>query len=196
MPLPRINRLRRVFTKQAIPPWLITGWAALDAASNIDFVRQDGAAVLKFLVTPAGNLLVLVIGLAWLVFLAMRPENKLDRVKHLRRLLLEAAKTRREWATDKGSKLDRIENIITQEVRMLLFLQTGFSHRVWPDYQAFMKAEEEKLRAANKWNAHEAAARYLERLASRLTVDDIDEGFHLPDSLEQYRPDAWPVNVR
>jgi hypothetical protein len=63
---------------------------------------------------------------------------------------------------------------------------------------AYMDKEQKRWEAANgvfSW-ANEAAS-YLDALAKRLTFDDIDPGFVMPESFKHYEDtDNWLANRR
>jgi hypothetical protein len=76
--------LRRLFRRQAIPPWIVvavvSSYQILDVASNTEFAYQKWAAmkpyvlpIVQFLETPWGSLAVIVLGFVWLGWIASRP---------------------------------------------------------------------------------------------------------------------------
>jgi len=90
---------------------------------------------------------------------------------------------------------DKVTEAMTMQVRLLTFLQNGFRHHVRPDFDAFMKAEKEKSPLDGTQTTAERQARYLCALAGRLTFQDIDPGFLLPHTFDQYGAFQWPANT-
>ena len=87
--------------------------------------------------------------------------------------------------------------------KVLRLLQNAFRHHVYPDFQTYMESQGSKYGAAGSledglsgkpYRGARRAAQYLRDLANRLNPTDLDEGFHLPDDLEQYDPFNWPDN--
>lgn len=66
---------KRLFQGWAFPGWLLLGWKLLNFASNLAFVASGAAPVWRFLNSPLGNLLTIVIGLAWLFAVVLWPRR-------------------------------------------------------------------------------------------------------------------------
>lgn len=132
---------------------------------------------------------------------ARRPGRVDDgtRVKKMQEVLLEAARSFRERRipTDVDATIEKAVRYYT----MLVFLTQGFAHRVKPDFDAFMRAEEQKTGGPRSpldgpTASDDRVARYLEDLAKRLKADDLDDGFLIPDKWSQYDAWSWPKNTR
>jgi hypothetical protein len=69
------NRWTRVISRAAIPGWILAFWRpiyqAINAASNLDWVRQHMSPVLS----AYGYWIALACGLLWLGYLVTRPES-------------------------------------------------------------------------------------------------------------------------
>jgi hypothetical protein len=68
-------------TKWAIPPSVFVAWGVLNALSTIQFVADkmqsaNLVSIWQWIISPVGNLVIIVIGLLWLAHLATRqPKN-------------------------------------------------------------------------------------------------------------------------
>ena len=61
------------------------------------------------------------------------------------------------------------------------------------DYNAFERSRKQKL--GDAFDLETECAGYLEKLAGRLTKDDLDSGFLIPDTFEQFSHTDWPKNA-
>lgn len=78
------------------------------------------------------------------------------------------------------------------------FLHLACAHWVSKDFDVYQNAEREKWHdAAVPYNPDLAIANYIRRLRARLTEDDVDEGFKVPATYEEFHEaDTWAPNDR
>lgn len=67
--------VKRLFSPIALPGWLLLGWKVLNFVSNIAFAISGLKRAWTFLLSPLGNLLTTVFGLAWLFASAYVPRK-------------------------------------------------------------------------------------------------------------------------
>src|SRR5262245_56268563 len=107
-----------------------------------------------------------------------------SRLSRVRKLIHEAAKRTRERST---ATIDQGVAAAVLHYNILQCLRSAFQPRVQQDYRAYVDALDDKY--GNQIDAAERVARALEHVADSLTRKDLDRGFLLPNSFEQY--DAW-----
>lgn len=69
-------RVKRLFEGYALPGWLLLGWKLLNFVSNVVFATSRAGSVWRFLTSPLGNLLTILVGLAWLFAVALLPRRE------------------------------------------------------------------------------------------------------------------------
>jgi hypothetical protein len=120
------------------------------------------------------------------------------RLTETRRILREAADYVRAMPSGRGAAEDalRIAWVVHQTVPE--FLKRAFLVPPTQDYLTYINAEQDKQR--DKFEMRATAAEFLTRLAGRITEDDLDNGFLMPNTWLQFRetdpPRNWPANVR
>lgn len=155
-----------------------------------------------------GALLICLGGLVWLLYeirkersgLSAQPSpsphvfRESERLVAMRRLLTEAASLASGKWRDLQHGDERLEEALGATWFLLEvipeFLDRSFVFPKRREYGDFLKAEETKR--GDDYRIENAASGYLSRLASRISDTDIDPHFLLPDSFEQFDPQAWP----
>ena len=205
-------RTRALLRPLALPAWLLLGLSWLRAAfsswSELEFFLEKIGQyrAVQWLISPYG---LMVLGFAWLTLLLLRPPERgagaapatdTDRrLAAIRGLLREASAALRSIPDTPIKTAEEATKRAWPYMIAADFLARGFAHRVKPDFDAYIPAEREKVKAAGKaFNLTNATADYFDALAERLTPDDLDLGFHLPDDWQQFvkGSDKWPPNKR
>ncbi len=70
------KRLKRLFSLPAIPSWIIIIWKVLERLDTMTFILEQSAPIWKFLSSPLGTWVVLLIGFGILIYIVVRPEKK------------------------------------------------------------------------------------------------------------------------
>jgi hypothetical protein len=182
----------------ALPGWgLLALWSLLGSWSRIEFIFRKLDWVAQ---SGWAQLALLVAGLVWLPAVVSREPSEADRrLERVKKLLREA-----KAHFDASPRMSEVKDIhgATEEafrdVRLNGFLERAFRHDIAKDHWAFAESEREKWKdSGSKYEPHVATAEYIERLIKRIGPDDLDYGFHLPESYEQYRKtDGWVPNMR
>ena len=64
---------KRLLSTEAIPGWAILGWKLLGALSTFQYIKEILSPCWKFISSPAGNIVLILCGLAWLAAVVFRP---------------------------------------------------------------------------------------------------------------------------
>lgn len=126
-------------------------------------------------------------------------DHRPERVRRMARLLCEAAAGHRAMSATRQEQHGVARTI--QEAaewggyygQILKFLNLGFTHQVRQDYRAFEQSRKQKL--GEQFELENECAEYLETLAGRLALDDLDRGFLIPNTFEQFAQSDWPHNT-
>ena len=73
------QRLKRLYSLRAIPSWIIILWKIAEAADTMSSIIDWLSPARQFLSSPAGTVVLLVIGFGILVYLVVKPEKKQDK---------------------------------------------------------------------------------------------------------------------
>lgn len=199
-------RLRLLRTRAALPALLpialLTIGNAEDLITGTRLAWQALQSVpgLRWLASPIGMLLL---SIAWLIWLIVRPPHaveRLERVERLRVLLREAASAMR--GEDAGADAAAMAGRLAGGYAFVLgldFLDDAFVERVRLDFEAFKEREHRMYSAADVPDGGvKLSADYFEWLSNHITPADVDPGFRMPLSFaewsEHHQPNIRPVN--
>ena len=125
--------------------------------------------------------------------------QQLERVERVRSLLREAANAIRADATavEAAAKKAEFSSGYTF-MQAFDFLDDACVASAMTAYNAFREREDRMYKAADApSDAIRHAAAYFERLAEHLTLADIDPGFRLPESFDEWckghKPNLRPI---
>jgi hypothetical protein len=198
------RRIARLWDKLAVPAYLLLAWSWVGRWSNLEFAvkKMDDFIELRY-----SRLILTLFGFAWLGYLIVRSEpppeaapmkSKADLRLERMRLLLRQAAERLRHLPPPGQDSDAIHEVAWETVKLGNFLDDGLVDGAFEKYHAADMRERKKWEEANARYDHDAwTAEYLDRLSDTLTLVDLDCGFRLPESYQEYR-DAkdWPNNKR
>jgi hypothetical protein len=121
-----------------------------------------------------------------------------QRLQELRRILLEAADYIQAMPKGLNDARAAVAMAITVFDVVSLLLNRAFLVPPTKDYKTFLSAE--RTKQGDSPDLRKAAADFLVRLAGQLREDNLDQGFLMPDSWEQFRDsdpvNNWPANTR
>jgi hypothetical protein len=195
------ERLRALVRLPALPGWLliilVNVHRLVQFWDEAEFAAEKARryVVFDWFLSPS---MLTVLGFAWLAFIVFRTDRNTTRLTTTQRLLGEAAKHLRSLPTTRPDTFEVAFRDSWQWLRVTQFVEAAFTHRIPPDLQAFISAEQKKWEASDKkFSVSNCTAQYLEKLAGRLTERDLDFGFHLPDTYSQFaESEKWPPNTR
>jgi hypothetical protein len=72
---------KRLMEPPALPGWITLGWKLVGALSNIDYLKIHFGGVWQFFMTPLGNVLLILGGLAWLAAVVFLPRKSIEVIK-------------------------------------------------------------------------------------------------------------------
>jgi hypothetical protein len=185
------DRLRQLKQRAALPAYvfLVLGyWSTIEFA--VGKIRAFALWVPSWTLTLAGVL--------WLGYLLLRPARGADRVEEMRGLLREAATACHAIQRPARETIDSASALALKDLRLHRFLEMGFAAYVARDYDLLREDERERWQqAGTTFRMELISADFLDRLAARLTADDLDFGFHIPQSYEQFSAaNTWQPNTR
>jgi hypothetical protein len=198
-----VARLHILRTRAALPAWVLVALAFLGELSDV----WDGASLLwrwaasvpllAWLTSSTGLLLLAVL---WVVWLLLRPISEADalRLDRVRSVLREAAVAIRQEAdrVDAATDLRELSSRGYDYMLSIDLLDDACVATVKAAYDEFMRREERMHKAADVPFSHlRTTADYLERVAARLTIAEIDPGFRLPESFADWSKGHQP-NIR
>lgn len=189
-----VDRVKLLLGRAAIPGYLLFALSLIGLWSNVEFAIGKIRALAGY-VPPW---LFMLAGLAWLGWLVARPPVSLDRVQAMRRLLYEAAASCRTLRRTERETIESVGPFVRMDLNLQQFLTMGFAHHVRRDFDSMRNDEREKWSEAGRTFLTELFyADFLEHLAQRLRSDDLDPGFHIPQTYKQFEDaDRWTPNIR
>ncbi len=66
---------KRLFHAEAIPGWAVLGWKLLGALSTFQYVKESLSPYWRFISSPAGNVVLILCGFAWLAAVVLWPRR-------------------------------------------------------------------------------------------------------------------------
>lgn len=191
------QRFARLKQRVAIPGYLLVAWSLAGQWSRTEFVfRKAKELADSQWIGP----LLFVGGIGWLGWLILRtsPTPGADRLERVKALLIEAATEYRKPEQANPKDFDEAFDKGWGLLSLQYFLRDAFQHWVLEDYQKFIDHEREHWKRAKlEYHYGLVTPGWLEDLSGRITERDLDFGFLLPESYEQYsRADPWQPNRR
>ena len=70
------KRFKVLFTRRAVPGWILFLWEFAERVERIEFVRDKAKLLWDAALTPSGHTVILVLGLVWLTAVVLWPDIK------------------------------------------------------------------------------------------------------------------------
>jgi hypothetical protein len=192
------ERLERLKTWKAALGYFLAAWSLAGQWSRSEFVLRKANAITD---SGYGRLALFAAGVGWLAYLLIRaPRPAEERLAKVKRLLREAREGFRgeKRVNELRGDWDAVHHIAYRGVVFGRFLDQAFRHHVSIDHNQYLADEKAKWdRAGATFDASLAEVDYIGGVLERVGLQDLDYGFHMPDSYEHYaKSDTWIANRR